>query len=127
MIQLPTTEQLMCIHQWIARDSGGSSGVRDRGLIDSALARAQAGFGGVEPYPTLAEKAAAVAHGLICNHGFVDGNKRIGVIALLLILRMNGSAFAPSQQAVIQLGLEAARGRMTVEAIVDWIGAHGGA
>jgi len=86
--------------------------------------RASAEFGGVEAYPSVAQKAAAVCCGLISNHGFVDGNKRIGVMAMLLILSKNGVLLQYSQQELIRLGLDAAQGLLSVENVTDWIESH---
>ena len=124
MIWKPTVEQIMLLHKKMARYTGGSEGVRDSGLIQSGLLRADAGFGDYELYPAAIEKAAAVCCGLIGNHGFVDGNKRIGVAAMLLMLRMNGVAIVYTQQELTEFGLKAAQGLLDVEACVEWICAH---
>ena len=124
MIWLPTLQQLILLHEKTVARSGGSQGVRDAGLIESALMRASAEFGGVEAYPGIAQKAAAVCCGLIGNHGFVDGNKRIGVMAMLLILRQNGVMLNYTQPELIRLGLDAAQGLLSVEAVAGWIESH---
>ena len=108
MIWLPTAQQIMRLHSKLIDKSGGSDGVRDYGLIESALMRASAGFGGCEIYPGAIEKAAAVCCGLIRNRGFVDGNKRIGVAVMLLILKKNDVSISFTQQELIQFGLDAA-------------------
>ncbi len=82
MIWLPSFEQVCLLHQKIVDATGGSAAIRDSGLIESALFRAQSAFGGVGAYPSLEAKAAAVGCGLVQNHGFVDGNKRIGVTCM---------------------------------------------
>lgn len=87
MIWLPSIEQIIEMHGILIRRTGGLDGIRDRGLIESALARASAGFGDYERYTGVEAKAAALAHGLGSNHGFIDGNKRVGVAVMLLILR----------------------------------------
>ena len=84
----------------------------------------EAAFGGIELYPTLAEKAARLAYGLISNHPFVDGNKRIGVLAMLVMLRLNGMELAYSQQELTDFGLDAAAGKLEYEDILGWIRAH---
>jgi death-on-curing protein len=71
-----TVEQVMRIHARSIAQFGGDAGVRDLGLIDSAVAQPRASFGGKDLYPTLAEKAAALAFSLVKNHPFADGNKR---------------------------------------------------
>ena len=124
MSWLPTLQQLILLHEKTVARTGGAQGVRDAGLIESALMRASAEFGGVEAYPTTAQKAAAVCCGLIGNHGFVDGNKRIGVMAMLLILRQNGVTLNYTQPELIRLGLEAAQGLLDVEDVAAWIESH---
>lgn len=125
MIWLPTMEHVLLLHQKMTACSGGSSGVREAGLIESALARAQAGFGGVEIYSDAAGKAAAIACGLTKNHGLVDGNKRIGMAVLLLILRRNGIRLVYTQEELVALGLGVAQGTMDVAHVRAWIDKHG--
>lgn len=104
--------------------SGGSSGVRDIGLIESALARSQAAFGGIELYPAIGQKAAAIGCDLTKNHGFVDGNKRIGIASMLLILRRNCVMLAFTQEELIELGLAVAQGLFDIEETLPWIQKH---
>ena len=74
-------DKVLLLHKLIAQETGGSIGVRDEALLDSALENAFAGFGGQEFYPTKEEKGARLGYALISNHAFVDGNKRIGIPA----------------------------------------------
>jgi len=124
MIWLPTIEHVLLLHQKMIERSGGSAGVRDLGLIESALARGQASFGEVEFYPAIEQKAAAIGCGLAQNHGFIDGNKRIGMATMLLILRRNGVKLAYTQEELITLGLAVAQGMASVEETTAWIQAH---
>ena len=124
MIRIPNFEQIMLLHEKIAARTGGSAEVRERGLVESGLLRAEAGFGGVEIYDTVEKKAAAVCCGLIGNHGFVDGNKRTGVAAMLLILKMNDIPMNYTQAELTRFGLDAAQGRVSVEDALAWIEAH---
>ena len=124
MIWLPTIEHILLLHQKMITCSGGSAGVRDLGLIESALARGQAAFGNVELYPAIEQKAAAIGCGLTKNHGFVDGNKRIGMAAMLLILRRNGVLLVYTQEELIELGLAVAQGTVDVEETTAWIQSH---
>ena len=124
MIWLPTVENVLLLHQKLIDRSGGSAGVRDLGLIESALARAEAAFGGVEAHQGTIRKAAAVGCGLTQNHGFVDGNKRIGMAAMLLILRRNGVKLAYTQAELVTLGLEVAQGKADTEQVAAWIARH---
>ncbi|MGL5675944.1 MAG: type II toxin-antitoxin system death-on-curing family toxin [Cellulosilyticaceae bacterium] len=79
------SEQLVLFHEKIVARTGGSSGVRDAGLLKSALGRGDTIFGGTELYTPDERKIAIITHSLICNHGFVDGNKRIGVAVMNLL------------------------------------------
>lgn len=124
MIWLPTAQQVIRLHSKLINKSGGSNGVRDFGLIESAIMRASAGFDGCEIYPTAIQKAAAVCCGLIGNHGFVDGNKRIGVAVMLLMLSKNGISLNYTQQELIRFGLDAAQGLIDVNGCVNWIHEH---
>jgi len=124
MIWLPTIEHILLLHQKMISCSGGSAGVRDLGLIESALARGQASFGEVELYPDIEQKAAAIGCGLMQNHSFVDGNKRLGMATMLLILRRNGVQLAYTQEELIDLGLAVAQGTANVKEVTEWIQAH---
>ncbi|MBR3375980.1 MAG: type II toxin-antitoxin system death-on-curing family toxin [Firmicutes bacterium] len=101
-----------------------SVGVRDEGLLDSALEGAFATYDGVELYPTKEEKAAKLCHSLVSNHAFVDGNKRIGVYVMLSFLELNGIRIEASDKDVIALGLGAADGSMSQENVFTWIKDH---
>ncbi len=124
MIWLPSIEQVLLLHDKMVAASGGSPGVRDAGLIESALARAQAAYGGVEAHPGIIGKAAAVGCGLTQNHGFVDGNKRSGMATMLLILRRNGVRLAYTQEELIELGLMVAQGNANTQQVTEWIVQH---
>ena len=124
MIWLPSIENILLLHQKMAEASGGSEGVREIGSIESALARASASFAGVEADSGVIEKAAAVGCSLTQNHGFIDGNKRIGMATMLLILRRNGVQIAYTQDELIALGLAVAQGDMDVPETVEWISRH---
>lgn len=124
MIWLPTTEQVMRLHQKLVERTGGAHGLRDAGLIESAIARPQAAYGGVEPYPSVEEKAAALCCALIGNHGFVDGNKRIGIASMLLVLAKNDMTITYTQDELIALGLAIAQGQTDENGVVEWIRRH---
>ena len=123
-IWLPTIIDITILHQKIVQQTGGSADVRDMGLVSSALMRAEASFGGEDLYPGIIDKAAVICHGLVMNHGFVDGNKRIGVTAMLLILRRNDVLLAYTQNELVEFGLNIAKGKLDVQKIKDWIVRH---
>ena len=82
--------QILAIHSEVIEQAGGSRGIRNIGLVDSAVARPQATFGGKDLYPDIFSKAACLGHSLIRNHPFVDGNKRTGYMSMRLFLNING-------------------------------------
>ncbi|MBB6632613.1 type II toxin-antitoxin system death-on-curing family toxin [Cohnella thailandensis] len=119
-----TISQLLIYHRKIIEATGGSDGVRDQGLLESALGKAEITFDGQELYPGLTRKISVITYSLIKNHGFVDGNKRIGVAVMLLLLRTNGIKIRFSQEELVQLGLRTAEGKLNEQDIEDWIVRH---
>jgi len=118
------SEKVKLLHQLMAEATGGSVGVRDEGLLDSAIEGAFATFDGVELYPSKEEKAAKLGYSLISNHAFVDGNKRIGVYVMLSFLELNGIHIEAADKDVVSLGLGVADGSMEQKDILDWIHKH---
>ena len=119
-----SSEKVKLLHQLMAEATGGSIGVRDEGLLDSAIEGAFAAFDGVELYPSKEEKAAKLGYSLISNHAFVDGNKRIGVYVMLSFLELNGIHIEATDEDVVSLGLGVADGSMEQKDILDWIHKH---
>lgn len=119
-----TLEQLIQYHGKIVKATGGSDGIRDRGLLDSALKKAKVTFDGQELYEGVIKKISVIGHALIKNHGFVDGNKRIGVATILLLLRINQISIRYEQDELIELGLKTAEGIFKEEHIEQWIEGH---
>lgn len=118
------TEKVLLLHQLMAEATGGSVGVRDTALLESALESCFATFDGVELYPSKEEKAAKLAFSLISNHAFVDGNKRIGVYVMLSFLELNGIRLEVSNEDIIFLGLSVADGSMKADGVLKWILDH---
>ena len=114
-------EKVLLLHKLIAEETGGSIGVRDVGLLESALNNAYATFGGECLYKTKEEKAASLGFSLISNHAFVDGNKRIGVYVMLTFLEAEGIKMNCTNADVIELGLSVAAGTMKYDEILTWI------
>jgi death-on-curing protein len=123
MIYLDADEVILLQQGVIAR-SGGLSGIKDRGLVESAVAQPQMTFGGQELYPTLAEKAAALGFSLACNHGFEDGNKRIGHAAMEVFLVLNGHEIAAPVDEQEDVFLRLAGGQMSRDEFTDWVRHH---
>ncbi len=117
-------EKVLLLHQIMAEATGGSIGVRDEALLESALESAFSGYGDKEFYPTKEEKGARLGYSLISNHAFVDGNKRIGVYVMLSFLEMNGIRIHCTDEDLIHIGLAVADGSMNYEELLDWILQH---
>lgn len=117
-------EKVLLLHQLIAEETGGSVGVRDEGLLESALETAFSSFGGQKFYPTKEEKGARLGYNLISNHAFVDGNKRIGVYVMLTFLEVNGIRLDCTNEDVVKIGLGVANGSMDYEALLAWVREH---
>ena len=105
-------DQAVKIHSSLIAKTGGTDGVRDENLLDSALKTPFQTFGRNDLYPDILEKASQLCYSLIENHPFVDGNKRIGVHLTLLFLKLNNIESDYSQQELIDFGLEVASGKI---------------
>lgn len=121
---LLTSKQIEAMHGMIIRETGGLDGIRDQRLLDSALQLPFQTFGGEDLYPSFPEKAARLGYGLIQNHPFADGNKRIGVLAMLTFLELNGIAVSCTDKELIRIGLDLANGSMEPDQLVKWIVTH---
>ena len=117
-------EKVKLLHQLLAEATGGSVGVRDEGLLDSALESAFAGFEDQEFYPSKEEKGARLGYALIFNHAFVDGNKRIGTYIMLTFLEMNGIRIQCTDEELVHIGLSVADGSMKYEELLQWVREH---
>ena len=119
-----TVEQVLFVHMRLIVETGGGTGVRDLGLLASAVARPQATFGGEDLYPDLFAKAAALLDSLVRNHPFVDGNKRVGITAAGVYLQMNGQRLTASNAELETFTLQVARSELPVEHMTSWFRAH---
>ena len=114
-------EKVLLLHELIAKETGGDAGVRDFGLLDSALESAFQTYGGEELFKTKEEKAAKLGFSLISNHAFVDGNKRIGMYVMLSFLEMNGIHISPTNEDIIAIGMNVASGTAKYTDLLYWI------
>ena len=114
-------ETLTAIHQRQIAEHGGSEGLRDEGLLLSALARPQNLLAYGEPAPDLASLAAAYAYGIARNHPFVDGNKRTALVAARTFLILNGVDLEATQDDKVLTFLNLAEGAISEEELADWI------
>ena len=112
--------QVLFLHARLIEETGGSHGVRDMGLLLSALGRPQATFEGKELHPTIYQKAAAQSDSMINNHPFVDGNKRTGIGAAVLFLSLNGYVLTASNQELLDLTMKIAQKKTAIETIANW-------
>jgi death-on-curing protein len=115
-----SVEQVRALHADQLRLYGGARGLRDKGALESALARPAMTFGGEDLYEDLASKAAALMHSLVLNHAFVDGNKRAGAYAAILFVELNGQAFLATPGELVTMTLAVAEGKVAVEALTIW-------
>lgn len=117
-------EQIILLHQELIKETGGTDGIRDEGLLDSALNSPFQSFDGVDSFPSIQKKAARLGFGLIKNHAFVDGNKRIGTHAMLVFLALNGIEIDYTQEELSTTILKVASGKYSFEELVQWIINH---
>jgi death-on-curing protein len=117
-------EQIIMLHSQLIQETGGTDGIRDEGMLDSALAAPFQSYAGVEIYPSIQQKAARLAYGLVMNHAFIDGNKRIGAHAMLVFLALNKIAVAYTQDELSDTFLALATGTLSQEERLYWIVNH---
>ncbi|PTQ55189.1 MAG: Death on curing protein, Doc toxin [Candidatus Carbobacillus altaicus] len=116
--------QIVMMHSALIKETGGLDGIRDENLLDSAVNAPFQTFGGEYVYKTLEAKAARLGYSLVKNHPFVDGNKRIGMLAMLVFLEINGIGLTCSDQDIIETGLKLAAGEMDDKQLLEWILRH---
>ena len=119
-----TKQQILLLHSQLIRQSGGSDGIRDEGMLDSAISQPFQTFDDMELYPSIVDKAIRLGYGLITNHPFVDGNKRIGTHALLVTLDINGIELQYQDDDLIHLILKIASGKADDRVLRTWVLAH---
>ena len=120
MIML-TSDQIKRLHKKLLDATGGLDGLRDASMLDSALSVSFQTFGGIELYPSVAAKIARIAYGLVCNHPFVDGNKRIGTYVMMVLLELNHIETDFSDDDIVRIGLDLANGKMNDKELLDLI------
>lgn len=123
MIKL-SKEQVILLHKRLIETTGGSDGIRDIGMLDSALANPFQSFGNKELYPSVQAKAAQLCFGIVKNHPMIDGNKRLGAHVMLVFLALNGYEFVYTQQELSGVILDLASGKMDADDILQWIISH---
>lgn len=117
-------DKVKLLYKLMIEETGGSFGIRDENLLNSALNGIFQTFDGKDLYPTKEEKGAMLGYALISNHAFIDGNKRIGVYVMLTFLEVNGIRIKCTDSELIELGLGVAAGEIKYEELLDWILDH---
>jgi death on curing protein len=119
-----TLEEVSELHHLTLQQAGGMGGVRDMSALESAIAQPMMTFGGADLYPSLADKASALAFSLVMNHSFVDGNKRAGHAAMETFLVLNGYELDAAVDEQEQIILQLAAGTMRREEFANWVRTH---
>ncbi|MBQ7307824.1 MAG: type II toxin-antitoxin system death-on-curing family toxin [Clostridia bacterium] len=117
-------EIILSLQNLIISNSGGTNGIRDINLLDSAVQSAFQTFGGFDLYPTIEEKGARLGYNLISNHAFLDGNKRIGILVMLCFFEINNINLNLTDDDIIYLGLGIADGSINYENLLNFIKNH---
>jgi len=119
-----TVEEVILIHKYELQRYGGVDGIRSINLLESAVHRPSTSFGGSEIYLTVFDKAASLIQAIIKNHPFIDGNKRTAMIAGIVFLKMNYYETSVSQKKLVELALEIADSKLSLEDIAVFLEAH---
>ncbi len=117
-------KQIILLHDHLLRETGGAAGLRDEGLLDSAVSAPLQSFDDSELFPTVLEKAVRLGFGLVKNHAFVDGNKRIGAHAMLVFLALNDIDLSYTQDELTEIILGVASGEKDYSDLLIWVKTH---
>ena len=123
-MKILSKRQILMLHSALVAQSGGLDGIRDEGLLDSALNVPFQTFAEQDLYPTVLEKAVRLGYGLICNHPFLDGNKRIGTHVMLVFLEINQLSLSYEDEELISTILQTASGMVDYNGLVNWVKEH---
>lgn len=116
--------QIIKLHSQLIQETGGTDGIRDEGLLESVLAAPFQSFSGTDIYPSLQQKAARLGYGLVKNHAFIDGNKRIGAHVMLVFLALNKIELTYTQDELSDTFLKIASGELSQQDFLHWIIIH---
>ena len=123
-MQYLTVAEVAVIHARLVQRTGGTAGLRDLGRLEAAVARPRATFAGTDLYPTLWDKAAALMESLIRNHPFLDGNKRVALVATGLFLERNGYVLRTSNTEIYDFTMQMAQSELEREVAATWLRMH---
>ena len=116
-----TRENVMEVYKVLTDSTGGTVGVRDEGLLLSAIEAPYQTFGGIDLFPTVLEKGVRLGYGLVSNHPFIDGNKRIGILVMLVFLQLNGINLELTDEMIVDVTLKVASGDYKYEDLLKFI------
>ena len=116
--------QILLLHDALIKETGGANGIRDEGLLESAVYAPMQTYLNQSAYPSLQQKAARLGYGIVRNHPFVDGNKRTGAHALLVFLALNGVELDYTQEQLANIFLDVADSKIGYDELLEWILAH---
>ena len=123
-MKILTKAQVFMLHGQMIDETGGSHGLRDEGLLESALASPFQEFASFSPYPTVQQKAARLGFSIVMNHPFIDGNKRTGAHVMLTLLALNGMEIACTQKELSDVILDVAAGNTDYDGLLEWLLDH---
>ncbi len=121
-----SVDYILKLHKKMIHRTGGAPGVRDIKLLESAVHNAQATFDGQDLYPEIESKIATTCYGVINNHPFIDGNKRMGIYLMLILLDYNDYRITYTEDELVELGFAVAEGKLSRKQIVRWIKSRAG-
>ncbi len=124
MTKYLTVNEIVSIHDHYVKKFGGSLGIRDDGLLESAVFRCQTSFGGNDLYETIFDKAAAIFHSMIFDHPFIDGNKRAAIMSAISLLVRNSHDFKATDEEIEDFPLVAEKTRPEISEIASWFKKH---
>ena len=114
-----TKEDVLSVYKILTNETGGTVGIRDEGLLLSALEAHYQTFAGIELFPTLIEKTVRMGYGLVANHPFIDGNKRIGILVMLTFFELNGIELNFTDEEIIDMAMSVASGKYKYEDLLS--------
>ncbi len=116
-----TIQEVLLIHERSIREFGGSLGVRDFAMLESAVKRPYNTFNNLELYPEIEDKAASILESIVKNHPFIDGNKRTGYVLMRFLLMKSGKDIKASEEEKYNFVINIASGKLNIDEIKDWI------
>ncbi len=117
-------EQIIKLYEELVSETGGTGGIRDEGLLESAINAPLQSYDNIELFPSIQQKGARLGYGIIMNHPFVDGNKRTGAHAMLVFLAINGIELCFDDDELVNTVLNVAAGKTKFEELLKWVIEH---